>query len=301
MIRIFNNAIHITSPFMIPDSILHHLKTTAGITVRHSQPAGGGSINRASMLDTNKGKYFIKWNQDVPTDFFQKEAEGLQTLRVADHPLRIPDVHSVLDPSQDSPGYLLMEYIEENPNGDSRRFGAELAKLHSNHSEKFGFHSDNYIGSLPQSNNQHENWNDFFIIERLEPQLTLAIISGKVNSSVKQNLNRLAARLDDLIPPCKPSLLHGDLWGGNYLFDMDGNAVLIDPAVYYGHPEVDLAFSTMFGGFTYDFYQGYESVTPLEPGFDEREPIFNLYPLLVHVNLFGGHYIHQFNSIIQKF
>ncbi|TVR12854.1 MAG: hypothetical protein EA391_14765 [Balneolaceae bacterium] len=286
---------------MIPESILLHLKTTAGIIVSHSQPAGGGSINSAARLDTNNGRYFIKWNQDVSTDFFQKEAEGLQTLRDANHPLRVPAVHSVLNPSQNSPGYLLMEYIEENRDGDSRRFGAELAKLHSNHSEKFGFHSDNYIGNLPQSNNQHKNWNDFFITERLEPQLTQSINSGKVNSSVKHNLNRLEARLDELIPPCKPSLLHGDLWGGNYLFDMDGNAILIDPAVYYGHPEVDLAFSTMFGGFSDNFYRGYESVSPLAPGFEERIPIYNLYPLLVHVNLFGGSYTRQLHSILRKY
>jgi len=111
----------------------------------------------------------------------------------------------------------------------------------------------------------------------------------------------LFSTLPDIIPTCSPSLLHGDLWGGNYLFDETGSGVLIDPAVYYGHPEMDLAFSKMFGGFAADFYRGYESVYSLEPGFEERIPIHNMYPLLVHVNLFGGHYTNQFTSYLKRF
>jgi fructosamine-3-kinase len=129
----------------------------------------------------------------------------------------------------------------------------------------------------------------------------MAINSGKMDQTALKAWSRITSKLDQLLPKTEPSLVHGDLWSGNYLFDIDGVAVLIDPAVYYGHPEMDLAFSKMFGGFSAEFYRGYESVLPLERGFDNRVPIYNLYPLLVHVNLFGGHYISQANGVLNRF
>ena len=286
---------------MIPVSIKHNIKDQAGLTITGVREVHGGSINRTAKLTTDRGEYFLKWNKNAPDDFFEREAEGLKTLRNAVHSLIIPTVEMVGQTDDSETGFLLMEYIEESRSGDSFQFGSELARLHQNTANQFGFHSDNYIGSLPQSNRMHSNWIEFFISERIEPQLSMAIEAGRLGQHLVKNWNRLAAQLDSLLPVCSPSLIHGDLWGGNYLFNPDGNAVLIDPAVYYGHPEMDLAFSTMFGGFTYDFYQGYESVSPLEPGFDKRVSIYNLYPLLVHVNLFGGHYIDQVTSILQKY
>jgi fructosamine-3-kinase len=286
---------------MIPAELSTHLSETLNLEIKKSNSISGGSINRAAKISTNRGDLFLKWNNSAPDDFFEKEADGLKRLDSAGTALRIPKVISSGKPGNDRPGYLLMEFIEEGRSGDSYEFGRNLSKMHQTNAEQFGLEVDNYIGSLPQSNSHHDNWINFFVQERINPQIQMAVDSGKLSSGIFQNWERLSAKLDEIFPSVKPSLLHGDLWGGNYLFNSEGKAVLIDPAVYYGHPEMDLAFTKMFGGFSGDFYEGYESETPLAPGFSKRVPIYNLYPLLVHVNLFGGHYISQFNSILRKF
>lgn len=285
----------------LPEKVIGVLSEIYGINISKYRSVSGGSINQAYKLTTNQGPFFLKYNSSAPYDFFEKEALGLLTLRSAGTALRIPDVIAVGNPEDNKSSFLLLEYIEEGRSGNSFTFGTELAELHQTNSEYFGLDSDNYIGSLPQQNGKYDDWISFFREKRIEPQIRMAINQGRLSSSLNSNWNRLAKMLDQIIPQCKPSLLHGDLWGGNYLFDTNGAAVLIDPAVYYGHPEVDLAFTRMFGGFSADFYRGYESVLPLEPGFQERVPIFNMYPLLVHVNLFGGYYTSQFESFLRSF
>lgn len=286
---------------MIPQSILDYFSEHLNITSTKASRLSGGSINQAVKVISDKGDYFLKWNHSAPDDFFEKEAEGLNLLSSAGTSLRIPEVIACSRPTEEKPGFLLMEFIEEGKNGDSFEFGSNLAKLHQTKAAKFGLDTDNYIGSLPQSNTYHESWNSFFVEERINPQLKKAIDSQTLKRSLFKHWERLSSRLDELLPVCKPSLVHGDLWGGNYLFDRTGKAVLIDPAVYYGHPEMDMAFSKMFGGFAPEFYNGYESISTLEPAFAERETVYNLYPLLVHVNLFGGHYASQCQRFLQKF
>lgn len=286
---------------MIPASVQNFLSDELNLSIRKIRSLSGGSINQAAKISADERDFFLKWNHSAPADFFIMEADGLKTLKDARSSLRVPGVILVGKPDGEQPGFLLLEFIDGERSGDSFAFGAGLARLHQNEAEQFGFHSDNYIGSLPQSNHWHKNWISFFSEERIGPQLKMAIDSGKLNSSIFKNWGRLTGRLDELLPPCKPSLLHGDLWGGNYLFDTSGIAALIDPAVYYGHPEMDLAFTKMFGGFSPDFYEGYKSVSPSEPGLTERVPIYNLYPLLVHVNLFGGHYTNQCKDLLLKF
>ena len=285
---------------MIPDSVEHTVRQQTGLALTESRAVHGGSINSAAMVMAKNQKYFLKWNHHAPDQFFEKEAEGLQALRDANHSIIVPRIITTGN-ADTGCAFLLMEYVETGRSGDSFQFGTELANLHNNHSDQFGFHSDNFIGSLYQSNKWHSSWADFYYTERLQPQLKMAIDTGKMDRSMYKHLEMLASRLDELLPPAKPSLIHGDLWSGNYLFNSGGQAVLIDPAVYYGHPEMDLAFSTMFGGFSNEFYRGYESVSQLAPNFKERIPIYNLYPLLVHVNLFGGHYINQAVSILRRF
>lgn len=285
----------------IPDSILTTLQDKHNLNVTGTKTESGGSINHAFQLETNRGNYFLKWNASAPDDFFEKEAEGLKLLNSAGTKLLIPEVIASGKPEPGHPGFLLMEYIETGRSGNSFAFGSELARLHHTTTDHFGLDSHNYIGSLPQSNHRHPDWPGFFSEERIRPQLRMAIDSGKLNTSVMAQWEQIEARLADLLPEPKPSLVHGDLWGGNYMFNTDRNAVLIDPAVYYGHPEMDLAFSKMFGGFSTDFYRGYESETKLEPGFEDRIPLHNLYPLLVHVNLFGGHYVSQAQSVLKRF
>ncbi|TVQ01084.1 MAG: hypothetical protein EA359_14400 [Balneolaceae bacterium] len=285
----------------LPGSIVTVLSDTYGITINEHRSVSGGSINQAYFISTNKGRFFLKYNPSAPDDFFDKEALGLATLKSAETSMRIPDVIAAGNPQEGIPAFLLLEYIEEGSSGNSLGFGAELAKLHQTRNEYFGLDEDNYIGSLPQYNGQYDDWISFFREKRIEPQMKMAFNSGRLSKNLDANWNRLATELENIIPPCKPSLLHGDLWGGNYLFDTAGTAVLIDPAVYYGHPEVDLSFTKMFGGFSEDFYRGYESVSPLEAGFEKRVPVFNMYPLLVHVNLFGGHYATQFERFLRSF
>jgi len=286
---------------MIPTELSNHLAEALNLEIKNSQSVSGGSINRAAKISTNRGDLFLKWNSDAPDDFFEKEADGLNRLSSAGTDLRIPEILSAGKPVDGRSGFLLMEYIEAGRSGNSLEFGRNLAKLHQTTAGQFGLGTNNYIGSLPQSNSHHDSWIDFFVNERINPQIQMAVDSGKLSSGILQNWERLSSKLDEIFPSANPSLLHGDLWGGNYLFDSNGKAVLIDPAVYYGHPEMDLAFTKMFGGFSGDFYKGYESESTLEAGFSNRVPIYNLYPLLVHVNLFGGHYTSQFNTILRKF
>jgi fructosamine-3-kinase len=286
---------------MIPTSVHNKLQESYDISADSVRSVSGGSINQAWKISARNTEFFLKINTSAPPDFFIREAEGLTELRKAKTTLTVPKVIAAEEPAEDRPGFLLMEYIASSQSGNSFSFGAELAKLHQTKRNLYGFHSDNYIGSLPQINSDRNNWLTFFSECRIEPQLKMAIDSGKLQSSILSGWYRLKSTLPDIIPECSPSLLHGDLWGGNYLFDESGSAVLIDPAVYYGHPEMDLAFSKMFGGFSADFYRGYESVQPLDPGFEERIPIHNMYPLLVHVNLFGGHYTHQLISLLKRF
>ena len=285
----------------LPQAIKDRLNDDYNIVIDNESPVSGGSINHAYKISTNEGDLFLKYNSGVPDDFFKKEADGLRLLASASTELRIPDVIASQAPAGTSPGFLVIEFIETGRRGNPKEFGSALAGLHQTEAETFGLEENNYIGSLPQSNNEHQDWPTFFSEERIKPQLKMAVNADKMDPSVLNHWDRMSAKLDDLLPKTTPRLIHGDLWSGNYLYDSNGRAVLIDPAVYYGHPEMDLAFSKMFGGFSPDFYSGYESVSPLENGFDERVPIYNLYPLLVHVNLFGGHYITQAESVLGKF
>ncbi len=284
---------------MIPQSIRNALREDWEIEITAIHPVSGGCINEAYEVQTSEGSYFLKMNSREPADFFHKEVAGLNALRSANTELHIPEVISVGDPEPETPGFLLMEYVQTQPQGDAAAFGAQLARLHGLTRAQFGFSHDNYIGSLLQANADHDRWIDFFCSQRIEPLLKKAIDAGKAEPRLRNHWDRLASRLDQRIPECVPSLLHGDLWSGNYMYDTEGRAVLVDPAVYYGHPEMDLAFSQMFGGFSAAFYEGYEAVSPLEPGFAERVDIHNLYPLLVHVNLFGGHYANQLQRVLE--
>ena len=287
----------------LPGSLQSELAKELGVQEISASSVSGGSINQSLKLETSSGRFFLKWNNSVPDDFFEKEAAGLQLLREADSGITIPEVISFSNPTKECPGFLLMEFIDgtNGSTGDSHRFGQELARLHNNHSDSYGLSYSNYIGSLPQQNNFHDDWISFFINERIDPQMKLAADHQKIGSDTMQKWENLAARLHDLLPEWQPSLIHGDLWSGNYMFSRDGDAVLIDPAVYYGHPEMDLAFSKMFGGFSSAFYEGYQSVNKLEGNFSERVDIYNLYPLLVHVNLFGGHYIRSLDRILKNY
>lgn len=287
----------------IPGMLLSYFTDVLEITVKKINPVSGGSINQTAQMNTSEGELFLKWNETAPHDMFEKEAKGLEILGNADTELVIPEIIAYNHDNRELPGFLLMEFIEPR-RGDgkaSRNLGKELAKLHSHTAATFGLDHNNYIGRLPQSNKPHSSWTSFFISERIGPQLKMALDRNVLNKAVQKNWSRLKKKLPDMFPPSKPSLLHGDLWGGNYFFDSDNRPVLVDPAVYYGHPEMELSFTKMFGGFSDTFYDSYAFESPFESGFSDRVEIYNLYPLLVHVNLFGGHYVSQAESFLNRY
>jgi protein-ribulosamine 3-kinase len=262
---------------------------------------GGGCINNGGRLQTGHGSYFLKWNyaRRFP-GMFDAEAKGL-TLLFDAHAIRIPAV--VGTDVRDDYQFILMEFIA--PAARSRNYwqalGRQLAALHSVSWDQFGLDHNNYIGSLAQNNTPAREWISFFIERRLEPQLKFGVDAGRIGKDVVTQFEILYRKLPDILCVEKPSLVHGDLWSGNVIVDDSGEPCLIDPAVYYGHREVDLAMTELFGGFERSFYDAYEEAFPTQPGLEERLDIYKLYPLLVHVNLFGGGYLGEVRSILRRF
>ncbi len=262
---------------------------------------GGGDISQARLLHTSKGKFFIKINTAPEAgEMFETEAKGLQLLANS-NTIRTPHILAYRQSSGQS--FLLLEYIETGyrKEGFWQEFGTSLAALHKNTAPQFGLDHCNFIGSLPQSNSFHDNWAEFYTNERLQPQMELAISSNKMSNSDAHLIEKLYMKLPSICPNELPSLTHGDLWSGNFMMSIDGHPVLIDPAVSYAHREMDLAMSRLFGGFNRAFYNSYEEASPLEPGFEKRLPIYQLYYLLVHVNLFGGGYVRSVQQILKEF
>lgn len=252
----------------------------------------GGCINNAVKMETNEGPFFVKWNISSKVDMFKKEYKSLNLIN-SSNTISVP---RLLTYDKD---YLVLEFIETSlPNKDFYLFfGRILSEMHRCTDNKFGLKFNNYIGSLDQSNLQHDDWKSFFINERIKSQLYL----GNYPSKILKSFDKLFNRLDDILPEEDPSLLHGDLWSGNFLVSNNNIPILIDPAVYYGSREMDIAMSKLFGGFSNDFYESYNECFPLEKGWEERINIYNLYPLLVHVNLFGGRYLSQVQSILSQY
>ncbi|HAA14186.1 MAG TPA: ketosamine-3-kinase [Cytophagales bacterium] len=261
----------------------------------------GGCINNAVQLITNHGDFFIKWNEDSSLEgMFAAEAEGLALLHGAS-PLYVPHIHGHGQVAQRQ--FLLLEFVASRYQEANywEMMGQGLAALHQNNAKQFGLEYNNYIGRLPQKNDPRANWLEFFIEHRLRVQAGLALYNHQVGPDFMQQMEALYQKLPDLLPEETPSLLHGDLWSGNVMVDHRGLPCLIDPAVYYGNREIELAFTQLFGGFDPAFYQAYQEALPLLPGFQERVDLYNLYPLLVHVNLFGASYLGGVQRILHRF
>ncbi len=287
----------------LTQAIEYSLRETLGLAVHvlEFMPVGGGCINHGGRLRTTAGDWFLKWNlRQAYPGMFEAEARGLELLNAANGPY-VPEVLATGACSDRS--FIIMEWIEPGPRrGDFwEDFGTGLARLHRQSSDTFGLDHDNYIGSLPQPNDPAGNWVDFFINQRLEVQLRQAIDRGLMHSGHRKAFERLYRQIPGLFPEEPPALLHGDLWSGNYMTGPDGQAAIIDPAVYYGFREMDLAMSRLFGGFAPAFYESYREAWPLEPGYEDRFDVCNLYPLLVHVNLFGSGYVPQVEGILRRF
>ncbi len=268
-----------------------------------SQSLSGGCISNAYKIKTGIGIiYFLKYNSSVNSDMFIKEAHGLQELNKAGV-IKIPDVICYGE------DYILLEQIEagNKQKNFSEDFGRKFALLHKFTGKYYGFYEDNYIGSNPQLNiskeNEKQDWANFYFNKRILFQLHLAEETGNSTSELRKSIAVLENKIDEIVVDNgeNPSLLHGDLWGGNYLINEKGFACLIDPAVYYGNREADLAMTKLFGGFDLRFYEAYNEAFPLPDGYEYRENIYKLYHVLNHLNLFGGGYYSQAMSLISNY
>ncbi|MCR5099674.1 MAG: fructosamine kinase family protein [Lachnospiraceae bacterium] len=276
------------------------------VYVRQKRPISGGDINEAYCLSLSDGNdIFMKSNRRENRDFFRAEAEGLRAIK-STGAIATPEMFA--EGEEGSISYLLLSFARTGSRSPhmSENFGHNLAAMHKADTAGFvkggayGFSNDNYIGAGYQKNTPKDSFVEFFAVCRLEAQIKRA--ESWFDREEISRMLMFTGHLDRyLIEPEKPALLHGDLWGGNYIVGPDGEAWLIDPAAYVGHPEADIAMTELFGGFSREFYRAYLEANPMEPGYEDRRDIYNLYHLLNHLNLFGGSYLSAVKGILRRY
>lgn len=277
---------------------LHKAEDFSAVTF--VKPVHGGSINESFFVETGHGRYFIKYHTNAPKDFFKAEARGLELIRNTNS-VKVPDVLAYSDEKQQA--FLLMEWLE----GKSRHhtvwtLGDKTAKFHQTISNQHGFPEDTFIGSLPQSNGLYSSWLEYYREKRLKTQLDLGIRQHSITGKRRGKLEKLLSGLGQWIPEyTDASFLHGDLWAGNWLAAENGEPYVIDPSFLYGDRHFDLAFTELFGGFSNEFYQAYQDRFPLADNYEEMKPLYQLYYLLVHLNLFGEAYGSHVDEILKRY
>lgn len=282
---------------MLNPDFKHHLEQDFSIQITSVNPLSGGDINEVYRLETKHSNYVIKLNKaDAFPGLFEKEALGLKAMRDT----KAIDVPEVLGYGAfENNTYLVLEYKEQGRVSRNfwERFGQELAAMHRHTRKDFGFHQDNYIGSLPQYNTSESTASEFYIRQRLQPQFNMA----KNRGYEFKNLEQFYKQIEQMIPDEPPALIHGDLWAGNFLVNSKDQPCLIDPAVAYAPREMDIAMMKLFGGFDEVMYQAYQESFPLEKDWEDRIALWQLYYILVHVNIFGGHYYSQAKSLMSNY
>lgn len=279
---------------------LQNIFIDCGLNVQRYERVHGGDINDAYCLITSTGKYFLKINdKNKYPAMFEKEARGLDLLR-KNCSMIIPQVikTGVTNDQQ----WVILEWLDKgSPKKDMwEKFGQSLALMHKEPQENFGLNEDNYIGSLKQINSTHNEWYSFYTECRIMPLVKILFDNGDYSENDLVVAESFCDRLKDIFPGESPSLLHGDLWSGNYLIHSSGYAAIYDPAVYFGHREMDIGMTKLFGGFDQRFYDAYNEAYLLERDWQKRLSITQLYPLLVHAVLFGGHYISSTRNIFSS-
>ncbi|SDG89386.1 fructosamine kinase family protein [Psychroflexus sediminis] len=279
---------------MLTNDLKKHLEERFSFTIKSAQALRGGDINSVFHLKAKTNDVIVKVNKaSVFPKMFQKESNGLTALR-ATEAIDVPEVLGYAD--YNSQTYLVMEY---KPSGQINQefwelFGQQLADLHRKTKEAFGFMEDNYIGSLPQYNRSAATASEFYREKRLKPQFQMA----KDRGYEFENIEILYQKLDQIIPNEPPALIHGDLWSGNFLVNSNNKPCLIDPAVAYAPREMDLAMMKLFGGFDDLMYTTYQESFPFEKDWEDRMGLWQLYYILVHVNIFGGSYYKRAKDLI---
>lgn len=287
---------------VLPDDLIAHLEEVR-FRVQRIEEVSGGDIHRARRITSEQGEsLFLKSNDHAPLHLFEREAEGLAWLAET-KTLRVPRVLGVgrsLRPN--GPGWLLLEWIPPSPktNRTDEALGAGLAQLHAFEQHSLSAPADNFIGPLPQSNRRRVTWTEFYFEERLLPLLDRALTRGIAPARWRARFARLGGALPSLVGEPVLSRLHGDLWAGNVLTGPGGTPYLIDPACSVGHREVDLAMMQLFGGFSPRVFAAYDAIFPRDRGAEDRVPLYQLYPLLVHVNLFGGSYASMVDAALAQ-
>ncbi len=284
---------------IIENKISSH--THQNFRITYKQAIGGGCINTAYKISNSKHCYFIKLNQADQLAMFEAEYQGLLAIANS-QTIKVPK--AICTGIAGSYAYIVMQYLElsaSRKQEGSELLGQQLAQMHQTLQSQFGWQQDNTIGSTPQINTLTENWIDFWQHYRLGYQLKLAQKNGADSHTMKL-ANKLLANLKQFFSDyqASASLLHGDLWGGNYAYDHTGQPVIFDPAVYFGDRETDIAMTELFGGFSPKFYHAYNDVWPLDSGYQSRKTLYNLYHILNHFNLFGAGYLSQAKTMIQK-
>lgn len=280
---------------------LQSILDDCGLAITKYEQVQGGDINLAYCLYANDAKYFLKTNDAIlyPA-MFEKEAKGLKALAENLGIISVPQVlkHGLAGKEQ----YLLLEWMEGGkPGMDSmERFGSAMANMHQQAAPYFGWEENNYIGSLQQDNTIHDSWHSFYTQCRIMPLVQVLFNAGAFSKQDIAVAETLCRKISQRFPQEAPSLLHGDLWAGNFMIASSGDAAIFDPSVYYGHREMDIGMTKLFGGFDQCFYDGYNSTYPLEKDWLQRLPLMQLYPILVHAVLFGGHYISTAREIMKR-
>jgi len=262
------------------------------LELRQAEPVGGGCIHHALRLRTSKGDWFAKWNDDCAPDLFLSEAAGLRALREAGSGLRIPEVLTAGSASGDRPGFIVMEYLPPaaGQRSDDETLGRGLAAIHARRGAAYGFTMTTYCGPTAQDNRPADSWSEFYAERRLRPLLERLVVERRLGRNERGPFDRLIERLPALVgADSSPALIHGDLWSGNVLATAFGPA-LVDPACAFCERELEFGITTLFGGFSERFFAAYHEALPLPAGWRERNPLYQLYHLLNHQLIFGGHY-----------
>ena len=282
------------------------LRTALGdpaLRVLGAEPVAGGCIHHSVRVRTSRGDWFAKWNDDCAPDLFLSEAEGLRALRRAGSELAIPEVLVALLPGDARPACIVMEYLPPRAEkaGDDAALGRGLAAIHGRPRDVFGFSVTTYCGPTAQDNESSGSWSEFYAQRRIRPLARRLEEQGRIGSAERRLLDRLAERLPALLAhEPRPALVHGDLWSGNVLATTRGPA-LVDPACAACDREMEFGITTLFGGFSEGFFAAYHEVLPLPAEWRERNPLYQLYHLLNHHLIFGGHYGREALSLARRF